>query len=200
MNTNEPTLLSSYFEDEADTVCPPDDFYQDEPEFDIEKSNLYRHAVDELKLGGYYDGDEMNHMMADNVLELITTFAKQGHSGFSAYFCIDVFSTLAKYELLTPLTDEDDEWVDVAMESMKDGNGTIYQNKRCSAVFKVNKDGVPYYLDAIVFKDKDGCTYTSSKSQRNIKFPYIPKTEYRKDYGIYPVIYLLKDLLMKWRN
>jgi hypothetical protein len=55
-------------------------------------------------------------------------------------------------------------------------------------VFKEGKDGKPYYLDAIVWKNQKGNTYTGNcilnsngdkiKSSQIIKLPFTPKTFY----------------------
>ena len=58
-----------------------------------------------------------------------------------------MFTKLAKFEALVPITGEDDEWNDV--------DGGLYQNKRCSAVFK-KKDRVAFYVDAIIWKTQKG--------------------------------------------
>jgi hypothetical protein len=130
--------------------------------------SLIDHAKQELDFAGYNDGDEMNAMMRDNVLELIQTFANQGHSGFSANFCIQLFTTLAKYEPMGPLTGKPEEWAEVT-----DG---LWQNKRCGRVFK-ESDGMAYDISGRVFEDEHGCWYTSRDSRVPVVFPYIPTTE-----------------------
>jgi hypothetical protein len=136
-------------------------------------SNLLKHAEVELKAIGMLDtGDEMNEMMCRSILELIKTFAEQGHSGFSAGYCLNAFTKLAKYEPLAPLTGADDEWRDVSSYSEK----PRWQNIRCSRVFK-DEDGV-YDIDGKVFVDKQGTAYTSYESKTPVTFPYTPKTEY----------------------
>lgn len=135
-------------------------------------SNLVKHAEFELKALGMLDsGDEMNEFMCKNLLELLTTFSKQGHSGFSASYCLNLFEKLAKFEPITPLTGEDWEWVEVAEQ-----DGKLYQNKRCSHVFKDDKGA--YDIDGRVFRDAKGNCYTGKNSRVYITFPYTPKTEY----------------------
>ena len=135
-------------------------------------SNLIKHAEHELKAIDMLDsGDEMNELMCKHLLELLNTFSQQGHSGFSANYCLELFTKLAKFEPLAPLTGEDWEWVDVA-----DQDGTLYQNKRCSHVFK-DDDGA-YDINGRVFIDKTGLNYTSKDSHVKITFPYTPTTEY----------------------
>lgn len=135
--------------------------------------NTIEHAKNELQLYGWLDSDEMSTSMCKDVLELLETFSKQGHSGFSVPYAISLFEKLAKYEPLTPLTGDDSEWDD---DSEYNGN-IIYQNKRCSRVFK-NSDEVAYDIVGKVFVLPDGGSYTSSNSRVNITFPYEPKPEY----------------------
>jgi hypothetical protein len=136
-------------------------------------SNLLKHAEVELKALGMLDsGDEMNEMMCHSILDLIKTFAEQGHSGFSAGYCLDAFTKLAKYEPLAPLTGADDEWNDVSEQH----GGPLWQNRRCSRVLK-DANGA-YDIDGKVFVDKQGTAYTSYESRTPVTFPYTPKTEY----------------------
>lgn len=140
-----------------------------------------------LKLGykpiEEYDQDNPDRWIQENVLELLEVFSKQGHSGFSAAYVINLFSKLAKHEPLTPIMCTDDEWSDIGEEMGID----IYQNNRCSAVFKNGKNGKPYYLDAIVWRNQKGVTFTgtvlNSKkekiySHQTIRIPFNSKTFY----------------------
>ena len=108
--------------------------------------------------------DEMQDMVKENVLELMSVFQKQGHSGFSAPYVLNIFNKLAMYKPIAPLTGEDSEWNYV-------GND-MYQNNRCSAVFKDGKDGDAYWLDGNIFRDKDGCTFTNEYSHVTVVFPW----------------------------
>ena len=84
---------------------------------------------------------KMQKAINNDILEIIETFAKQGHSGFSAEYAIPIITKLLRYEPLLPLTLKDDEFVEVA-----DG---LYQNKRDSRIFKQKDrfDGKPYNVD-----------------------------------------------------
>lgn len=141
-------------------------------------SNLIKHAEYELQKAGLFDDNsDYDGKIGEAVMELMKVFSNQNCSGFSASLIISLFSKLADFKPILPLTGTDDEWVEVS-----DG---IFQNKRCGGVFKDKNefDGKPYYLDAIVWKDKDGHTYTNSRSRKVIEFPYTPNTEYRNDYN-----------------
>lgn len=130
-------------------------------EGDDEDSNLVKHARRELELAEYFDGD-VNEMMANDVLELITVFSKQGHSGGSAPFCLRLFNQLASFKPLGPLTGKDDEWNEVS-----DG---LWQNRRCSSVFKDGEHA--YRIDGKVFRDPNGSCWTNSDSRVDVAFPY----------------------------
>lgn len=155
-------------------------FEKDDPK----DSHLYKHAVRELKSAGYFNddpeddlGNSMNKMMRDNVLDLIVTFAKQGHSGFSAPYCVKLFSELASYKPLLPLQGTDDEWVDVSAYGGREG-GKVWQNLRCSHVFKEDDGKGAYDIDAVLYREPDGCCYTKGGARHYITFPYTPTREY----------------------
>ena len=121
-------------------------------------------AKEEMNLA-WPESDEMQDMVKENVLELMSVFQKQGHSGFSAPYVLNIFNKLAMYKPIAPLTGEDSEWTDV-------GND-MYQNNRCTTVFKDGKDGDAYWLDGNIFRDKDGCTFTNEYSHVKVVFPWV---------------------------
>ena len=149
-------------------------------------SNLKFHALNEFRAAGWLDKDgkycdDMQEAICAHLLLLLQVFSAEGHSGSTAPYTINLFSKLAKFDPIVPLTGEDWEWNDIRDE--------LYQNKRCSAVFKQPDrfDGQPYYLDGNVFwewykSEEDGIMsksyYTGRDSCVTIEFPYTPKTEY----------------------
>lgn len=138
-------------------------------------TNIETYAIDELtRIGMYGSGDEMNDAMCEHILKMVNVFAEEGHSGFSAEYAISILQKLLRFEPLSPLTGEDDEWDEVGEEY---GNST-YQNKRLSRVFKEGKDGQAYNIRGKVFVEPNGASYTSRDSCVYIEFPYTPKTEY----------------------
>lgn len=79
----------------------------------MEDSNLVRHAMAELEAAGLTKPDsDYNRSLASAVLALIRLFASQGHSGMSAGMVTELFSKLARYEPLCPLTGDESEWRD----------------------------------------------------------------------------------------
>lgn len=134
-------------------------------------SELIEYAKKELDLIGMNEGDDMNGSMRADILQIVTIFADQGHSGFSASYAISALKKLLNFEPLSPLTGAEDEWQEV-ME------GT-WQNTRCGRVFK-GADGVAYDVEALIFREPDGNCYHPGRGYMTpIEFPYIPKTEYR---------------------
>lgn len=143
-----------------------------------------QHAWDEFRAAGWTDDsgkfyDGMQETICREVLALLQTFAAYQHSGTTAPYVIDLFKSLASFEPIAPLTGEDWEWVEI-------GDG-MYQNKRCSHVFKDAErfNGQAYDIDAVVFwewvgepGDRYKSYYTNSESVKPIIFPYTPNVTY----------------------
>ena len=143
-------------------------------------SNIINHAKAEFRAAGWIDDngkykDEMQEMICNHVLDLLKVFSDEGHSGSSAPYAINLFSRLAKFEPIAPLTGEDWEWHDT---------GHNYQNRRASHVFK-DYDGNCYDINGRVFWEwsrgyESGepykSYYTNGQSHLPITFPYtVPK-------------------------
>lgn len=146
-------------------------------------SNLLIHAKNELDaIGMGEDSSDINLDMRKHILNMVTEFSKEGHSGFSASYAVSLLSKLLNFEPLCPLTGEDSEWVDVAEMS----GYPLYQNKRQCRVFK--EQGVAYDTSGIVFydiiPDSEGEDYksyfTNGNSRVNVTFPYTPTTIYKE--------------------
>lgn len=149
-------------------------------------SNYKRHAELEFRAAGWTDEDgefkdEMQRMICEHVLKLLDVFEGEGHSGSSAPYAIDLFKKLASFEPVAPLTGEDWEWTDVSEQNGR----TLYQNKRCSHVFKNGDEA--YDIDGVVFwewytdpdtGEKHKSYFTSRESRVAVTFPYTPKREY----------------------
>jgi len=104
---------------------------------------LKDHAKTELGLAGLFDKDsDYDGMIGKAVMELVDTFASQGHSGFSAQWVLEVFNEVAQFKPLTPITSNSDEWEDVA----RYGDGSpLWQNKRAPMYF--SEDGGKNWYD-----------------------------------------------------
>lgn len=122
-------------------------------------SNLTDFARSELERAGMFDKDSDYGCM----------LGEEGHSGLSASMAMALFEKVARFEPLTPLTGEDDEWTDV-------GNG-VFQNRRCPHVFKEN--GAAYDIEGVIFREPSGACFTSRDSRVPVIFPYVPTREYR---------------------
>lgn len=80
--------------------------------------SLVEHTKAELERAGLFDKDaDYGDMMGKAVLELVTVFAKQGHSGFSASQCLALFNEVANFKTLSPITSNPTEWNDVSRMS-----------------------------------------------------------------------------------
>ena len=139
----------------------------------------------EFKAAGWTDengkfNDDMQEAICNHVLKLLEVFDGEGHSGSTAPYAINMFSRLANFKPIAPLTGEDWEWI------KHDYSGDVsYQNKRCGSVFK-DEDGNAYNIDGIVFwewarsYDDEGkpsgiskSYYTCRESRVPVTFPYI---------------------------
>jgi hypothetical protein len=151
--------------------------------------SLIDHAWKEFMAAGWCNEakdfkDEMQEDICKHVLKLLHVFSEEGHSGSSAPYAINLFSTLANFEPITPLTGEDWEWSDASEFNGREG-GPLYQNKRCSRVFK--DDTGAYDINGIIFYEwytdketgeKYKTYFTSRESKVRVTFPYLPKSEY----------------------
>ena len=140
-------------------------------------------AREEFRAAGWTDEngdikDEMQAMICAGVLDLLNVFEKQGHSGSSAPYMINMFTKLANFKPIAPITGEDWEWNMVGCDG--DIGGRLYQNKRCSSVFK--NDTSAYDIDGKVFWEwnvgESGkpykSYYTNGGCHTPVTFPYYP--------------------------
>lgn len=95
-------------------------------------SNLEEHAKRELELAGLFDkGSDYNGMIGKEVMKLVNTFKKAGHSGFSAQLTLQIFDKVARFKPLTAITDNPEEWLDISEMSGK----SLWQNTRSPSLF-----------------------------------------------------------------
>lgn len=128
--------------------------------------------VDHIRREMPESDDEMQSMMRAHLIRMGQLFALEGHSGSSASYAIAAMEELLNFEPLGPLTGEPDEWTWLGY-----GDEMKAQNKRCGHVF-MREDGTAYDSEGRIFREPDGCCFTSADSRVEITFPYTPKHEY----------------------
>lgn len=127
------------------------------------------------------------------ILALVDKFGNSGQSGGSSPYVAHALSEAVKHlcmqQPICPMTGIDDEWMDVS-EISDEPKNTLYQSKRCYALFKDNSGC--WFLDAIVWVDEEGYSWSGTallpigndqvkkiQSRQYIKgFPFEPKTFY----------------------
>ena len=112
------------------------------------------------------EGDVIQNIMAQQLLEMVLVFSTHGHSGFSASYARSLLTRLLDWKPLSALTGEDDEWNEI------DRSEPFFQNKRCGEVFK-GPEGA-YHSCAVVFQGPNGQCYASRGSRQPVEFPYYP--------------------------
>ncbi len=133
-------------------------------------SNLETYAESELRRAGAFDEDgAYMGSLGPAVMKMVKIFAEEGHSGTSASLAINMFQRVARFQPLTPLTGDDDEWNEC-------GDG-VWQNRRSPRVFK-EADGRAYDIEGRVFREPSGVCFTNKDSFVYVDFPYTPATEY----------------------
>lgn len=160
-------------------------------------TNTQNFAKQELDILAATVPDAIVTPFAKEILALCEAFGKSGQSGGSApYTATAISQAIKKLLLQEPICDvtgHENEWVDV---SEMGGGSIMYQNSRCSALYKKTThycggdESRSHYLDAIVWKgveDYDtftGRVYIDDKnfeligSSQFVKFPFKPKTFY----------------------
>jgi hypothetical protein len=148
-------------------------------------ADLVDYAKSELDYIGMKesDTDDVNSAMRKHILHIVQEFHNEGHSGFSAHYAINCLEKLLRYQPLSALTGDDNEWIEIAEDQAI--GGKLWQNKRCFRVFK-DENGA-YDSEGIIFyrieKDEEGKDYkshfTSSDSRVWIDFPYVPTQQYQ---------------------
>jgi len=107
---------------------------------------LVDHAEYELDRVGMFEEDaDYDGMLGTAVVELMKTFAGQGHSGASAGITRDLFNRLSNFETLSSITNDPEEWMDVSDTGGADGQKVpMWQSKRNPALFS-NDGGKTHY-------------------------------------------------------
>jgi hypothetical protein len=157
-------------------------------------SNLKKHAEAEFRAAGFIDEngkycDEMQEAICNHIYKLLEVFSDEGHSGSTAPYTINLFTKLASFKPLVPLTGEDWEWNEVS-ERM---GSKCWQNKRASHVFKDENgaydiEGKVFWEWSMPYEGREPMEpyksyYTCRESRVPVTFPYTipekPIYEYR---------------------
>ena len=105
-------------------------------------SPLVAHARRELTRAGLLDKDsDYDGMLGEAALQLVETFAAQGHSGMSAFATVDLAQRLMSYEPLAPLTNDPAEGNHISDDMA--GRPDLWQSTRKPDAFS-NDGGLTY--------------------------------------------------------
>ncbi len=104
-------------------------------------------ARDEMRRAGLYDDDcdYGSGEVAKCVEAMVAAFAAFGHSGGSADMTLGIFDKVARFKLLTPISSDASEWMDVSDVSGQ----PMWQNRRSSSCFSKDGGQTWYDLDAL---------------------------------------------------
>ncbi|MCX4571598.1 hypothetical protein OOK48_35345 [Streptomyces viridodiastaticus] len=103
---------------------------EDTPQPRRTDSNLVDHARRELRIIGE------DPETARGIVRVVRAFADMGHSGTSAHHCAALLDKLLRFQPLTDLTDDPDEWIDRHAEGMTPT--PLWQSKRNSEAFSTD--------------------------------------------------------------
>lgn len=141
----------------------------------IRESNICKHAIKELKLAGYGNGEGgPNDWIYQQVIEAVAIFASHGNSGGSAPWEINLVQKLCDWDIISPLRFTDDEWSQISSDGtcqnrrkfdvFKEPNGSIHYNgaftKRATSRYSFdtkewteNKNPICWYGGLFEYKD-----------------------------------------------
>jgi hypothetical protein len=123
--------------------------------------SLVEHAQRELRACGQFDEDPA---YAQSIVAAVAAFASYGHSGGSAFVGIEQLTALLRFEPLSPLTDDPEEWCDVADQS----GYRLFQSRRNPQAFSTDGGKSYYLLDE---RDKLGCSNDDAPRHETKRVP-----------------------------
>lgn len=142
-------------------------------------SNLVRYARQQLEESGWFDPNDGDYggKIGPAVLEIVQTFAKQGHSGGSQAIMLSLLERLLSYKPIAAIRNpmEKDEYIDHSEISSGD---PVFQSTRISTVFTADGGKTWYDLDRPCPRWKRLLANTFHfpiDTRCYIKFPYLPK-------------------------
>ena len=122
----------------------------------------------------------------NEIIALCKAFGDSSQSGGSASFTaiaiLQALKQLMAFQVIAPLTGEDDEWT---ATTKYNSNELIYQNNRDSRVFKDGKNGRAYFIEAIIYESNYGLKFTSNQVKTN-NGEYISCSQYIKSFPFFP--------------
>lgn len=109
-------------------------------------SNYIKYAINEFNIA-YEDWkeDEMQNLMCNQVLELLSVLDTHGDSGFSIQYKLSLLNKLIRFQPIKPLTFKENEWETDIIDSLDNSR----QNTRDSRYFLCSNGDI-YYNDDIV--------------------------------------------------
>lgn len=116
-------------------------------------TTMLERAKYELNLAGYrlepvpeadWTEDDYVQSIGNCAYELVETFCKQDHSGMSAGLCLNIAKKLLDGDILSPLTNDPEEWSSESELGCSD-DPNKYQSKRKFSCF--SDDGLKTYYD-----------------------------------------------------
>lgn len=146
------------------------------------ESHLVAYARAELERAGLFKEDsDYGGMLGKAVMDMIVLFDSEDHSGMSAGMTISLFTRLANFQPLTPLTGDADEWA--VCEDDPDTGVVQWQNKRRSSVFrKTDANGKVlevYDINAECLVDTMEDDYVGLL-KTPVTFPYSPPSQMKR--------------------
>jgi hypothetical protein len=141
----------------------------------LDESPLVSHALRELKILREIDPVRLQGVDDADIVDACKAFAGFDHepseSGARAHRMFPgIVTALNGYAPLTPLTGDDDEWMETTMHT---DLGAVLQNVRSTRVFK-REDGTCFDVDAIVHRYPDGTLHNPPDDAFEVTFPYVP--------------------------
>lgn len=149
--------LTKFAKDELDRF----ELVRDEKLFPTESADKVRKLV--LKLCACFNDDKLNQKEKD--------------------VAFNFFLNLAQFKILTPVTDEAENWELAKDEKGKDLD--YFRHKYLKGLFKDVSTKKAYYMQAVKFRDEKGNLFFGSAqtskgkvitSHQFVKFPFYPKT------------------------
>jgi hypothetical protein len=136
------------------------------------RNPLVAHAERELALAGFTNACAPEAAQAAKIMSLIRILSTQEHSAASLEQCLSIAMALAHWQILSPLTGKEDEWLPVDADGKQ-------RNKRCTSVYR-DLAGV-FFDGAILWRTPEGKKFvgtlsSGAKSVQPLKLPSYPRS------------------------